>query len=179
MVLIYLANGFEEMEALAPADLLRRAGREVKLAGVGGMNIRGAHGICVSADISAEEAEIEKAELVVLPGGGPGYENLDNSTEVDKAVKYCYNNGIRLAAICAAPMVLGKRGILSGKKATCFPGFEKYLDGATCVDEGVVTDGLVTTAKSAGWSVDFGLELVKLLVSDEAADKLRTSLYPR
>lgn len=179
MILIYLANGFEEMEALAPADLLRRAGKDVKLVGVGGMSIKGAHGICVAADIAADAVELDGAELVILPGGGPGYENLDNSTEVDKAVKCCYNMGIRLAAICAAPMVLGKRGILSGKKATCFPGFEKYLDGAVYTNEGVVTDGLVTTAKSAGWSVDFGLELVKFLVSEEAAAKLRTSLYPQ
>lgn len=179
MVLIYLADGFEEMEALAPADLLRRAGKEVKLVGVNGKTVRGTHGIYVEADVLACDAKPEDAELVILPGGGPGYENLDNSAEVDKAVKYCYNNGIRLAAICAAPMVLGKRGVLSGKKATCYPGFEEYLTGAQNTGEGVVTDGLVTTAKSAGWSVDFGLELVKLLVSQDAADKLRSSLYPQ
>lgn len=179
MVLIYLADGFEEMEALAPADLLRRAGKEVKLVGVSGKTVRGTHNIYVNADILAEEADLAKAELVILPGGGPGYENLDNSEEVDKAVKYCYNNGVRLAAICAAPMVLGKRGVLKGKKATCYPGFEQYLEGAEYVSDGVVTDGLVTTAKSAGWSVDFGLELTRLLISQEAAEKLRKSLCPQ
>ncbi len=179
MIYIYLADGFEEMEALAPADLLRRAGREVKLVGVGGNKIRGTHNIFVDTDINAEDTDLTDAELVILPGGGPGYDNLDNSPEVDKAVKYCYNNNIRIAAICAAPMVLGKRGILKGKKATCYPGFEEYLEGADFTGEGVVTDGLVTTGKAAGWSVDFGLELVKLLVSDAAADKLRASLYPQ
>ncbi len=179
MIYVYLADGFEEMEALAPADLLRRAGKEVKLVGVNEKKVRGSHNIYVESDILASEAAIEDAELIILPGGGPGYDNLDKNNDVDKAVKYCYNNGIRIAAICAAPMVLGKRGVLSGKKATCFPGFEEYLTDAEYTGEGVVTDGLVTTGKSAGWSVEFGLELVKLLVSKEASNKLRNSLYPQ
>ncbi len=179
MIYVYLADGFEEMEALAPADLLRRAGKEVMLVGVNEKKVRGSHNIYVEADIMAGEVSLESAELIILPGGGPGYENLDKNADVDKAVKYCYNNSIRIAAICAAPMVLGKRGVLAGRKATCFPGFEQYLTDAVHTGEGVVTDGLVTTAKSAGWSVDFGLELVKLLVSEEGAEKLRTSLYPQ
>ncbi len=179
MIYIYLADGFEEMEALAPADLLRRAGREVKLVGVGGSRIRGAHNIFVETDICESDVDLSQAELVILPGGGPGYDNLDKSADVDKAVKFCYNNNIRMAAICAAPMVLGKRGVLKGRKATCYPGFEEYLEGAEFTEEGVVTDGIVTTAKSAGWSVDFGLELVRLLVSVEVSEKLRESLYPQ
>lgn len=179
MVLIYLADGFEEVEALAPADLLRRAGKNVKLVGVNDKTVRGAHDIYVNTDVLACDADFDDLELVILPGGGPGYDNLDKSADVDKAVKYCYNNNIRIAAICAAPMVLGKRGVLNGKKATCFPGFEKHLIGAEYTGEGFVTDGLVTTAKSAGWSIEFGLELVKLLVSEETADKLRSSLYPQ
>lgn len=179
MIYIYLADGFEEMEALAPADLLRRAGKDVMLVGVNEKKVRGTHNIYVDADIQAENVSLEDAELIILPGGGPGYENLDKNADVDKAVKYCYNNNVRIAAICAAPMVLGKRGVLAGKKATCYPGFEQYLVDAVFTGDGVVTDGLVTTAKSAGWSVDFGLELVKLLVSEEASEKLRASLYPQ
>ncbi len=179
MIYIYLADGFEEMEALTPADLLRRAGKEVVLVGVSGKKVRGTHNIYVEADILSGEMALDNAELIILPGGGPGYDNLDKNEDVDKAVKYCYNNNIRIAAICAAPMVLGKRGVLAGKRATCFPGFEQYLTEAVCTGEGVVTDGLVTTAKSAGWSVDFGLELVRLLVSEDASRKLRDSLFPQ
>lgn len=179
MILIYFADGFEEMEALAPIDILRRAGKEVVLVGVGGKSIRGAHNVYINTDITSSEADYKNAELVILPGGGPGYDNLDKSEDVDKAVNYCYNNNIRLAAICAAPMILGKRNVLKGRKATCFPGFEEYLSGAVFTGDGVVTDGLVTTAKSAGWAVDFGLELVKNLISEEAAEKVRNAMFPQ
>ncbi len=179
MIFVYLADGFEEMEALAPTDLLRRAGKEVKLVGVTDKLVRGAHNIYVDTDIMACDVPLDSAELIILPGGGPGYDNLDKNTDVDKAVRYCYNNGIRIAAICAAPMILGKRGLLSGKKATCYPGFEEYLADAEYSGNVVVTDGLITTAQSAGWSIDFGLELVKLLVSEEASEKLGSAIYPQ
>lgn len=176
MVIIYLADGFEEMEALAPADILRRAGVEVVLAGVTGMTVTGAHGIKILADIDAKDADYENAEMVFLPGGGTGSKNLDSSEIVDKAINYCYNNGIRLAAICAAPFILGKRGFLKGKKAVCFPGFEEQLTGAELQSEPVVTDGLITTGKSAGWAKDFGLELVAVLKGEKAKEALQASM---
>ena len=175
MIYVFLADGFEEIEALAPVDLLRRAGFEVRTVGVTGKTVCGSHKINVEADILPPE-NYDDAELVILPGGKVGTMNLKASAEVQKAIKYCTENGIRLAAICAAPSVFGEAGVLSGKRATCFPGFEDKLLGAIVCEEGVVTDGLVTTAKSAGHSVEFGLELVRLLSDVSKSEQLRRSI---
>ena len=175
MIYVFLADGFEEIEALAPVDILRRAGFEVRTVGVTGKTVCGSHKINVEADILPPD-NYNDAELVVLPGGKVGMMNLRASSEVQKAIKYCSENGIRLAAICASPSVLGEAGLLSGKRATCFPGFEDKLFGAIVCGEGVVTDGLVTTAKSAGHSVEFGLELVRLLSDIGKAEQLRQSI---
>ena len=133
MIIEFLADGFEEIEALTPVDILRRAGCDVKCVSVNKTKtVVGAHGIKVEADITAEEAErlALSPEMIILPGGMPGAKNLDESDIVDAFIKKAEKNGSYLAAICASPMILGKRGILSGKRATCFPGFEKYLTGA-------------------------------------------------
>ena len=131
MIYLFLANGFEEIEALCPLDLLRRAGLEVTTVGIGGDLIKGSHGIAVQADIPDTMYRDSKPEMIILPGGMPGAKNLDESRIVDSALGAAASSGGYLAAICAAPMVLGKRGYLEGKNATCFPGFEEFLTGAT------------------------------------------------
>ena len=176
MVYICLANGFEEIEALAPADILRRAGVEVKLAARGG-SATGSHGITVAADCDIADMDAENAELVVLPGGLPGAHNLFADPAV-QALPKAAEKGVRIAAICAAPYILGRLGLLEGKKAVCYPGFEDELRGATVVkDAAVVTDGLITTGRGAGAALDFGFELAALLKGDETAAKLRAGMY--
>ena len=168
MIYFFLADGFEEIEALAPVDFLRRAGVEVNIVGVTGMTCIGAHGIKVEADISADDIRLDSELLgVVLPGGMPGADNLDKSDVVHKAVDYCVDNNLVVAAICAAPFVLGKKGILKGKNATCFPGFEEYLEGARVLSDGVVTDGNVITARGAGVAWEFGAA-INAKITDEA-----------
>ena len=177
MIYLFLANGFEEIEALCPLDLLRRAGLAVTTVGVGGGDmIVGAHGIAVQADMPDTMYRDAKPEMVILPGGMPGSKNLDESRAVDSALRAAASSGGYLAAICAAPMVLGKRGYLRGKRAICFPGFEEYLDGATLADTRVVTDGKIITAAGMGVALEFGLALVAALKGKETADELRRAV---
>ena len=175
MVYMFLANGFEEIEALCPLDLLRRAGVEVKTVAVGGeaLRVTGSHGITVLADMDEKDFADEAPEMVILPGGMPGSTNLDNSAIVDAAIRAALASDAYLAAICAAPMVLGKRDILQGKRAICFPGFEEYLRGATVAAERVVRDGKIITAAGMGVALDFGLALVAALRGKDAALTLR------
>lgn len=176
MIYLFLANGFEEVEALCPLDLLRRAGLAVTTVGVGGDVIVGAHGIAVQADIPDTLFRDSKPDMIILPGGMPGTKHLDESRTVDTALRAASANGAPLAAICAAPMVLGKRGYLKGKEATCFPGFEEYLEGATLSKARVVTDGRTVTAAGMGVAMEFGLALVALLQGKDAAERLRSAV---
>ncbi len=176
MVYLFLANGFEEIEALCPLDLLRRAGVEVTTVGIGGDRICGSHGITVEADIPDGLFTGADAEMIVLPGGMPGSKNLDESRTVDAAIKSAARKGIFIGAICAAPFLLGKRGLLAGKRAISFPGFEKELTGATIADERVVRDGNIITAAGMGVALEFGLALVAALKGDEAAAALRRAV---
>lgn len=171
MIYMFLANGFEEIEALLPLDLMRRAGLDVKTVGVGGLDITGSHGITVKADMLDTDLSDNAPECVILPGGMPGTKNLDASAVVHKALDNALENNSLICAICAAPMVLGKRGILCGKNATCFPGFEEYLEGAK-VGGRVVRDGRVITAIGMGAALEFGIEIVAALCGRDAADKL-------
>lgn len=171
MIYMFLANGFEEIEALLPLDLMRRAGLEAKTVGIGGIDITGSHGITVKADMLDTALSDSAPECVILPGGMPGTKNLDASAVVHKALDDALASEALICAICAAPMVLGKRGILCGKNATCFPGFEEYLEGAT-VGGRVVRDGRVITAIGMGAALEFGIEIVATLLSRDAADKL-------
>ena len=178
MVYLFLANGFEEVEALAPLDLLRRAGVEVTTVGVGGDMIRGAHGIMVQTDIVDVMYRDSNPEMIILPGGMPGSSNLDESKTVEAALRAGARNGAYLCAICAAPFVLGKRGLLEGKNAVCFPGFEEFLTGANVIDnKTVVRDGNVITAKGMGAAFEFGLELVRSLKDDATAEKISASVF--
>lgn len=171
MIYVFLADGFEEIEALAPVDFLRRAGADVKIVGVTGDVCEGAHGIKVEADLSISNISLnDSLEGIVLPGGMPGADNLDKSESVHKAIDYCISNNKIVGAICAAPFILGKKGILSGKKATCFPGFEEYLKGAEVLCQGVVRDGNIVTARGAGVAWEFGAEISACLYGKEKSE---------
>lgn len=176
MIYMFLANGFEEVEALCPLDLLRRAGLAVTTVGVGGDMILGSHGIAVQADIPDTLYRDSKPEMIILPGGMPGTRHLDEAKSVDAALRAAESCGAYLAAICAAPMVLGKRGYLEGREATCFPGFEEHLLGATLSEKRVVRDGRIVTAAGMGVALEFGLALVALLKGEDAADALRRAV---
>lgn len=170
MVYVFLANGFEEIEALAPVDFLLRAGVEVKTVGVSGKFCRGAHGINVEADILPEDVELnENLQGIILPGGMPGAENLNNSEDVQRAIDYCAENQKIIGAICAAPFILGRKGLLKGKNATCFPGFEDELLGANLVEAGVVIAETIVTAKGAGVAWEFGAAFCSGITGEEKA----------
>lgn len=173
MVYCFLADGFEEVEAIAPIDMLRRAGVEVTTVGIGKRLIMGRHNIPVTADIEDSEFSAdENLEAVILPGGMPGTLNLDASQVVHDALDYAEEHGKLICAICAAPSVLGKKGLLSGREAIAYPGFEKELKGAVISKKHVVRDGNVITAKGAGVAVKFGLEIVAALVGREKSDEI-------
>ena len=178
IVYMFLADGFEEIEALCPLDILRRAGVEVTTVGIGKDMVRGAHGITVCADIPDVMYRDASPDMIILPGGMPGAANLDACKIVDVALKAASRKGAYLAAICAAPFVLGKRGMLEGKCAVCYPGFEDDLLGAKVDKERtVVRDGNIITAKGMGAAFEFGLELVRCLCDDATADKIRASVF--
>ena len=177
MVYMFLADGFEEVEALCPLDLLRRAGAEVKTVGITGKIVTGSHNISVTADIAAEDVVLDRnLEMIILPGGMPGTTNLDASGTVHEAIRYAAERGITIGAICAAPMILGKLGYLSGRSAICYPSFEKYLVGANISANSVGTDDNFITAMGMGVSLPFGLTLVSSLFGAETAEELRRSV---
>ena len=176
MIYLLLADGFEEVEALTPLDLLRRAGKEVRTVSISASRaVCGAHGITVLADLTADEVTEPCDELLILPGGMPGTLNLDASAVTDRLLGEVTARGGHVGAICAAPLILGKRGLLSSRRAVCYPGFEAELVGATVLDTSVVTDGQFTTATGAGVAVLFGAELVRVLCGVETAKKLLAS----
>lgn len=172
MVYVLLADGFEEVEAIEPIDILKRGGVEVTTVGVTGKVVTGAHGIPVTADIEIHDIQPEDMELLMLPGGA-GHELLDASNEVHALINYAVANNLYISAICAAPSILGKKQILDGKNAVCFPGYEKYLYGAVISDEKAVTDGKIITAKGAGAAAEFGFSMLTVLKNRETADKIK------
>lgn len=177
MFYCFLANGFEETEAIAPIDIMRRAGIEVCTVGVSGDVVRSSHNIPVVADINIDDFEInEDIQGVILPGGMPGVTNLYADERVLEAVRFCDKRGLYVCAICAAPSIPGKLGILEGKKATCFPGFEKELMGAQVTGEHVTVDGKTITAKGAGCALEFGFAIVSEVLDAQTADKVATAM---
>ena len=177
MVYVFLANGFEEIEALATIDILRRAELSVSTVGVGGKIIVGAHNIPVIADIvDSEFVYDERAQMIVLPGGMPGTLNLEKSEIVCDAIVKANEDGKYIAAICAAPSVFGHKGLLQGKKACCFPGFEEQLFGAKSCEDSVVQDGNVITSRGAGTVYEFAHKLVEILVNKDEADRILASM---
>lgn len=177
MVYVFLANGFEEMEALAPVDLLRRAGVEVFTVGVGSDMIVSSHNIPVKTDTTVDKIVLnDELEMIVLPGGMPGTLNLEANGVVQSSIDYCVENKKYICAICAAPSILGHKGLLKGRNAICFPGFEEDLCGAIISEKYVVSDGNFITARGAGVAVDFGLEIVKALGGSELSNKIRETI---
>ncbi len=176
MIYLFLAEGFEEIEALTPVDVLRRAGLEVKTVAVGNSKtVKGAHGIEVVADILETEIENVTPEAIILPGGMPGTINLEESPVVIETLLRAMSSGSLVCAICAAPSILGISGYLKHRKATCYPGFEEYLDDATFVDERVVRDDNIITAKGMGCAAEFALCIVEALCGKDKADEVATS----
>lgn len=176
-VYLFLADGFEEIEALTVTDLLRRIRVDVEMVSIdGALTVKGAHGIEVKADLLFEEGKFDDGDMLVLPGGMPGTRNLLNHKGLADII-HIYNVEEKyLAAICAAPSVFGAFGILKGRKATCFPGFEQKLTGAKLVNDRVVMDGHVITSRGMGTAIDFGLKLVELLADEETASELASTI---
>ena len=176
MIYMFLADGFEEVEALCPLDLMRRAGLEVTTVGINKKDIRGAHGITVIADISDKDMDLSREfDMIFLPGGMPGTLNLAKNTTVQNAIQKAVNDNSYIAAICAAPSILGDLGLLKGKKAICYPGFEERLTGATISDKKVVADGKILTAAGMGVAYEFGILIVEILCGCEKAFLLRNA----
>lgn len=177
MVLVHLAEGFEEIEALTVVDLLRRVDIKAATVSVTGERIvKGAHGIQVVADFMFEEADYDQCEMIVLPGGLPGTYGLRDHEGLTEKIMQFNGQGKALAAICAAPMVLGGLDLLKGKKATMYTGMETYLNGAVAVEDKVVTDGNIITSKGPGTAMLFALEIVKFIKGEEVMEILRKDL---
>lgn len=166
MVIVLLADGFEEIEALTPVDMLRRANIDVKTVGINGKIAVGSHGIPVVCDAVPEDINLGDVSMAVFPGGMPGSLNLDASPYTDTVIESVLSRGGHIAAICAAPLVFGRRGLLNGRRATCFPGFENELVGATVTGEEFVTDGGITTGKGMEYSLPFAKELVRIALGN-------------
>lgn len=176
-VYVFLADGFEEIEGLTVVDLLRRAKVETEMVSVMGTKVvTGSHGIAVTADSMFSDNDYADATLLVLPGGMPGTLNLGNHEGLCELLKKHYGKEKMVAAICAAPSVFGQLGFLEGRAATCYPGFEEKLTGATVNEKTVVVDGHVVTAKGMGAAIDFSLKLIELLVDKETADAIGTGI---
>lgn len=177
---VFLAEGFEEIEGLTVVDLLRRAGVEVTTISImGKKEIYGSHKIGVLADALYEEVDFEQLDGVVLPGGMPGTTNLGKHSGVNDTIKAFAENGKLVAAICAAPSVLGQAGILKGKKAACYPGFEDKLTGAEVVYEEVAAAGNVITSRGMGTAIPFALKLTAYFVNEQKAEELAEAIIYR
>ena len=180
MVYVLLGTGFEEVEAIAPIDLMRRAGIEVLTVGVTGKTVYGGHGIGVEADITIGEMDLTNMDMIVLPGGLGGVASARASEAAMNALAFAWNNGKFVAAICAGPTVLADLHITDGKDATCYPGCEDGMGSANMVsDAAVVRDGRLITGTSAGCAVAFGLELIRALKGEEAAGKVKDQIVIR
>ena len=180
MVYMLLGTGFEETEAIAPLDLLRRAGVDVKTVGVGGKLIYGGHGIGVEADLTLDEIDTADVEMVILPGGLGGVASARASQKALDLLSYAWNNGKFVAAICAGPTVLADLGITSGKNATCYPGCEDGMGDAVMVkDTACVRDGRLITGTSAGCAVKFGLMLIDALKGTDTARQIAEQIVIR
>lgn len=180
MVYILLADGFEEAEALVPADLLRRAGIQTALVGVTGTTVTGSHGIAVAADLPLSRLDLTQARMVMLPGGSAGVDNLGASPAVPALLKEAAERGVWLAAICAAPTLLAREGLLKGRSAVCYPGLEDRMPGVQVPDGArVVADGKIVTGQAAGSAFDFGLKLVEVLEGADQAQEVRHAVHYR
>ena len=180
MVYVLLGKGFEETEAIAPIDLMRRAGVEVLTVGIGSKLVYGGHGISVEADITLDEMDLTNLEMIILPGGLGGVASVRASESALAALKFAWENEKFVAAICAGPTVLADLGITDGKNATCYPGCENGMGSANMIPEAAcVRDGKLITGASAGCAVKFGLALVEALKGKDAADAIARQIVIR
>ena len=176
-IFVFLADGFEEIEALTPVDILRRAGLSVKTVSVMGEQVvAGAHGVPVMADVMFDEVNAEDAEMILLPGGLPGATNLDAHQGLSQMILDFAKEEKPLAAICAAPLVFGNRGLLEGKKATCYPGFETYLKGAQYTAALVEKDGNLITGKGPGAAMEFAFAIVEKYCGMDKVNELKQGM---
>ena len=177
MVYEFLATGFEEVEALAPVDILRRGGVEIKTVSVtGDLVVESAHGLGIRADLLFDEADLASADLLMLPGGLPGATNLNDHEGLRRALTEHNARGRRIAAICAAPLVLGGLGLLEGRRATCYPGFEKYMTGATYTAELFTTDGNITTGRGPAAVLPYSYAILEQLAGADTAKAVRDGM---
>lgn len=176
-ICVFLADGFEEIEGLTVVDLLRRAGVEVTTVSImGELTIHGAHGIDVQADKLFEEVDYDEMDMAVLPGGMPGTLNLGAHSGVKAVLEQFYQKRRYIAAICAAPSILGKYGMLEGRKATSYPGFEEALTGAEYVYDAVAADDFLITSRGLGTAIEFSLKLIEKLIDEDKAEEVKKSI---
>lgn len=179
MLYCLVARGFEEIETVTTVDVLRRAGIDIQTVGISKLNsdkIEGAHGMTLVTDLRQKEVDLKNLEGIILPGGMPGTTNLERSKTVGNLIRYCVDNDKHIFAICAAPQILGHMGLLKGKHATCYPGFEGELVGAIYEDAPAVKDGKIITAKGPGATIAFAMAIVETLKSADVAEKLWDSM---
>jgi 4-methyl-5(b-hydroxyethyl)-thiazole monophosphate biosynthesis len=179
MVYILLGTGFEETEAIAPLDLLRRAGIPVQTVGVNGRLIYGGHGIGIEADIVLGQMDLTALEMIILPGGLGGVASIKACPAAMEAVAFAHNNNKLIAAICAGPTILASLGITNGKNAVCYPGCEEQMGSAKMTHEAAVRDGNVITGTSMGCAVPFGLMLIEALTDPETAQRIKNQIVIR
>ena len=176
-VLVFIADGTEEVECLTIVDILRRAGIESPLISItNSRNIISSHNVKIEADFTFEEYDKNDADMLFIPGGMPGTTNMSNHDGLAALIKQYADEGKRVSAVCAGPSVIGRLGLLNGKKATCFPGWEDKLIGAEVTGEEFVTDGIYTTGRGLGACVDMALEMVRLLEGEELALDIKTRI---
>lgn len=174
---IFMADGCEEIEGLAVVDIVRRANMDITMISINGKKkVTGSHNVVFLADTLAAEVDFEEFDAIVLPGGGVGTQNLAADETVNQVIKKFAAEGKLVCAICAAPSVLGAAGILRGKEATCYPGFEDKLTGASVSEDAVVTDGNIITGRGMGAAIPFALEIVRYLQGEEAAEAIRSGI---
>lgn len=180
MITIFLANGFEMIEALTPCDILKRAGADVKLVSItDSLTVTSTHGVAVACDLTLAELDLNSLEMLILPGGLPGADNLYQSEALREMLLAASEKGLPIAAICAAPYILGELGILKCRAATCYPGFESRLHGANVKTAGVVTDGNIVTGKGMGVSLPFSLALVELLYGEDKKNAIAAQIMAK
>jgi protein deglycase len=179
-VVVHLADGFEEIEAVSIIDVLRRAGIDTQVVSVtGNEEVSGSHGITVKADILFEDIDLDHVRMIILPGGMPGAKNLKKHAKLGEQILRFNQQGKHLAAICAAPIVFGSLGILNNRKATCYPGFEDQLAGAQVTGEAVETSDHIITGKGAGVAIQFALKIVEVLEGKELADEIARKMVAK
>ena len=177
MIYVFLATGFEDIEALAPVDIMRRAGLEVQTVSITGERVvMSAHGVGIVADMLLADVDFPTAEMLVLPGGLPGSTNLDACKPLTQAIVRHHEAGGAIAAICAAPLVFGHLGLLQGRRATCYPGVDPELKGATYTSTIVEQDGNIITGKGPSAAFEFGYTIVDFFLGEGASQPLREGM---